>query len=461
MTQKIPGVVPLDLAPDSWAPRKTGVIAARRAPGSGVREAILRCEGDVWCLSLMVAPDPSEQVSWTDLDAVCTDLLGEPPQGVIGVARLYLTHLAPRERTQAVVSKSLWLLVPADPAAPASWSERGVITYDGLTVWDASAGGDTVRERRLLITAQPEHDQKLSTWSWIGTGPDLPLPPLARYLLNAAKLRHQVGVWRTGREPLFELRRRADAAISSLLPSPARSPSADERRIMLETAAARVKAIDELQTCQLGLIDGLTRLQEMRRTVEIAASNMGHIRPTTRPEGPFADDLALAEWFAQQLADDALYVDSAVQRASQIGGLVDQILERALRRRQEGINLGLTGALGAILMALTAIQAFQYTVQIPQPAKPALIALLGSFALLSSMIVANIVASRRRWAIALAHAAAGSVGATSAWLLVAIATGRSESLAITVALAGVGLALAVITSLSVAAAGRRRGSSPR
>ncbi|MFD4944084.1 CATRA conflict system CASPASE/TPR repeat-associated protein [Streptomyces sp. NPDC058409] len=457
MTEPVPALgYPVEPPAHSWEPREVGVLAARGRSGGGVRQAVLRREADTWCVSLVLAPDPDEQLGWADLDSLCTEVLGEPTEGVIGVARLYTAfHPARTPPPRQAVPAQVRQLVPAAPGAPASWPDHGARLDGGLTVWDASAAGEEEAERRLLVLCPEALRHESSATSWIGAGPDLPLSWFARYLLHAAKLRYQLRVWRAGREPLFALRRAADTAIAKLLPATPSSTSGVRSRVDVGAAMATTRTVDVLQWCQLGLIDGLTRLREVRRTVEIATGNMESLGAAGTGR-VFADDRALADWFLRQLDDDAHYVENAVQRADQIGALAGQLVERGLRRRQESLNLGLTGVVGAILMGLTAIQAFAYTVRVPHATVPALIALLGSFALASSMSVANIVTSRHRWTVVTGHVASGCMAASLIWLLVTVVEGGHAGLGFTAALSGIGLLAGLFVSIRLTRHRRRR-----
>ncbi|WP_405824466.1 CATRA conflict system CASPASE/TPR repeat-associated protein [Streptomyces sp. NBC_00838] len=456
MTDPVPALgYPVEPPAQSWEPRGEGVLAARGRSGGGVCQAVLRREADTWCVSLVLAPDPDEQLGWADLDSLCTEVLGEPTQGVIGVARLFTAFdpartPPPRQAVPAQVRR----LVPAAPGAPTSWPDHGARLEGGITVWDASAVGGDEAERRLLVLCPEALRHESSATGWIGAGPDLPLSWFARYLLHAAKLRYQLRVWHAGREPLFALRRAADTAIAELLPTTPSSASGAGSRVDVGAATATTRTVDALQWCQLGLIDGLTRLREVRRTVEIAIGNMESLGAADAGR-VFADDRELADWFLRQLDDDAHYVENAVQRADQIGSLAGQLAERGLRRRQEGLNLGLTGVVGAILMGLTAIQAFEYTVRVPPATVPALIALLGSFALASSMSVANIVTSRRRWTVVTGHVASGCMAASLIWLLVTVVEGGRAGPGLTAALAGIGLLAGLFVSLRMTRHRRR------
>ncbi|MGW7415853.1 CATRA conflict system CASPASE/TPR repeat-associated protein [Streptomyces sp. NPDC054863] len=78
----------------------------------------------------------------------------------------------------------------------------------------ASAADDTRGERRFGVVGCARGEAALSDWAWLGPGHVL--PPFAKYLLHAAKLRHQLRVWDGGRG-MQELRQEADSALPSLL----------------------------------------------------------------------------------------------------------------------------------------------------------------------------------------------------------------------------------------------------
>ncbi|MFI6504514.1 CATRA conflict system CASPASE/TPR repeat-associated protein [Nonomuraea typhae] len=436
MTRAVPG---LDLEPAEGA---TGLLAARTRAGGGVHQAVLRREHDVFCLSVMLEPDPAGGVGWTGLDRRWSEIMdtaGRPPPGVLGVARLFLARAADPATAELVRAR-----VPADPDAPDAWPERGTAVPGGFTVWEASAPHDGRVERRLVVLAAEHRDAELSAWTWIGAGREL--PRLARYLLHAAKLRYQVRVWEKG-QGFRRLRQEADATIQTLMeivsPSRQRDPSQAE---LVEAS----RELTSLQARELGLVDRSTRLREMCRTVDIAAANLAALSGEAALGGPFADDRELAEWFGRQLDDDATYLEAALLRSEQIGALLDRLVQRSRQRRQESVNLGLTGAVGAILMSLAAIQSLQYTVPLPAPVKPAVITVLGALALWVSLVVLRIVVPERRWARALVHAGSGAVAAALAWLVVSAAAGSGAGAGGTWLFAGLGFTAGALGSAALA-----------
>src|SRR5262249_42099509 len=93
------------------------------------------------------------------------------------------------------------------------WWTRAATTAAGFAVWEASPLVDSRVLRRIVVLGPADRDPELSAWVW-STG-DPAAPPFARYLLHAAKLRHQVRVWNQGRE-LARLRGRIADSVARL-----------------------------------------------------------------------------------------------------------------------------------------------------------------------------------------------------------------------------------------------------
>jgi hypothetical protein len=369
-----------------------GAFAARTRPGEGVYQAVLRCEHDVFCLSVMMEPERGAGIGWADLERQWTGATGPPSSGTLGVAKLLIgpDTVSPRKEVRG------------------DWRAATTVPQ-GFAVWDAAAPDDVGAERRMVVLGA--QDTELSAWTWISTGRQL--PPLAKYLLHAAKLRYQARIWRAA-DSFRQVRHEADATIKRLLVAVSPANRKDPGQAELVNAS---RELVSLQARELGLVDRSTRLREMSRTVEIAGANLAAYG------GLFAEDRELAEWFRDQLDDDATYLEAALRRTEQIGALIDQLVQRNRQRRQDSVNLGLTGAIGAILMSLAAIQSLQYTVPLPAAVKPAVISTLGLLALWVSLLVVRIVVPERRWSSVLVHTGFGLLTAALAWVVAAVVAG--------------------------------------
>lgn len=426
MTQPIT-VTGLSVEPLGWdgPAGQSGVLAARTRPGPGVHQAVLRREHDTFCLTVMREPAPEDGVSWAELDrqwseAIDEETIGGASTGVIGVARLFLARLVDPAATPAP-DAALAEAVRGAPLADAeagTW-ERGVRVAEGFAVWEASDRADDRVARRIVVVAAADCDAELSAWTW--TRGDQEMTPFAKYLLHAAKLRYQLRVWGDG-QGFRQLRRETDDTVRTLLSMVLTSAQRQRPLNQVELLDASAQLVS-LQARELGLVQRASSLREMRRTVDIAASNLVALTGDTQLKGLFADDRALAGWFAQQLDDDATYLEAARDRAREVGAFIDQLVRRGQQQRQERFNLGLTGLIGAIVMSLAAIQSLQYPVPLPGPVKPAVVTALGTLALFVSLVVLRLAVPERRWPLALAQIGFGLTAAALTWVGVSTVAG--------------------------------------
>jgi len=394
----------------------------------------------------MLAPEPSAGISWHQLDQRWSAAAWDtPPEAVLGEARLYLALLGCDHDTRAAdgsgrgsapgrsesrnivrsAAQTMCAAMPASPAAREWWWRRATATRQGFALWEASSPEDSRRERRIAVIAAEERETAVSEWVW--TRGDAVLPPFGRYLLHAAKIRYELRVHASGQE-VRKLRDQADTRCNELLGLLARKDkpgSAPDSEDSLIVASTRLVAV---QAGSAGLIQAATGLREMRRTVQIATANMAAALGSGAAEvGPLADDRRLADWFAQQLDDDALYLEAARERIRDVAAVTATVVQDRLqrrqedaRRRQERFNLLQTAIIGAVIVGLTAVQALGYQLPLPGPVKPPVIAALGAIALLLASIVVRLTLSSGRQPLAwLSYTAAGLTVAALTWLAVA------------------------------------------
>lgn len=240
----------------------------------------------------------------------------------------------------------------------------------------------------------------MGRWAWLGDRRDLPW--LGRYLWQVAHLNYHYEVWARAAPHIRAARRRAETTVQQVLDAVA--PTHGNERLEEPDLVAASQTLARLRADSVGLTYTSSQMREMHRAVMSAVANIAALRTESGSGvadtgGLFAADRELAAWFAQQLDDDLEYVNASERRANQVVEQVHQLLaqhrqqrdERLQREqaamqeqrewfqaRQERVNLALTGAIGAILMVLAAIQSFQYTVPVPPVVKPAVIAMLGA-----------------------------------------------------------------------------------
>jgi predicted nucleotide-binding protein len=285
------------------------VLAAQERPDADC-QAFLRRHHDVLNLSVVLAapaaaaPPASGHSWWRDLDTQWSFLSEPLTADLIGEARLYLAG------TATPPGPHLDDLLPA-AARIGHWQRDRAGTDGPLAFWEAPPWARDRALRRLVLSfgADREAHDRASRWAWSDGG--TAIPPLARYLLHAAKLRYLYRVWRrdASTHDLAAAIRSLVAGIRQASPAGDGDDGiADELR--LRAADARLMAAD---------------LRELRHAAEIAEHNMGLVITSAdllAPAGPFADDRNLARNFLVGLDDELRYLDIAAGRADEATNLL-------------------------------------------------------------------------------------------------------------------------------------------
>jgi predicted nucleotide-binding protein len=244
-------------------------------------QAILRRHHDVLNLSIVLAgPEGTSAPAsghswWQDLDSQWSFLSDRVAATMLGEARIYLARSAARP------GRGLDELLPA-AARVSHWELSRAATEGGLAVWEASPWTDGRTLRRLVLAFDDEAQTHELASSWAWSRGDVAIPPLARYLLQAAKLRARYREWRSGAD------------------GPDHARQSEPPPIRLRTAD----------------------LRSLRQSVEIAEHNMGLVVGSAgllAPEGPFADDLNLARWLRARLEDSLSYLAIAADLETETG----------------------------------------------------------------------------------------------------------------------------------------------
>ena len=186
-----------DLSPTSVP---GGVVAALGRTGPGVHQAVLRRLREVIVLSVVRSPAEGDPCGWPELKWAWEKVTRPPSQGVIGMVRILQARLA--DPTAELDPTALGSVVAKAAGTPGLWSATGVIrqveTLGPFATWEIvglspPADWDARAERRLVVLAQADRDDRLSAWTWSRGTPEL--APFANYLLHAAKVRYGLRVW--------------------------------------------------------------------------------------------------------------------------------------------------------------------------------------------------------------------------------------------------------------------------
>jgi hypothetical protein len=418
--------LPEDLPADCAVDRDPLVVLAarRRVVPGAIHEALAYRVHDVIAVSVLQAPN-SDSIGWRALDARWTGMRPLPPAGAMETVRIYVGQWPAGRlfgRLRGSMVRRAELVAGQVPGADgADWSGSWCHTADGLLLWELPAAppeSAAAGDRRMLAMSETRDEPAMDRWTWFSEG--LVLPPLTRYLLHAAKLRHQRAVLAESLPHLRNARRRTEDGCG-MLAMLLRTDDPPVQEVLTAT-----ETLGLVRTERGGLIAAWADANDMAQTVRAARTNMvSALGPALRcqPTGPIEVDREIADWMADQLATELTYLDSAQRKADELGRLAAAVIDRRQRQRQEALALLQTSVLGALLMALAAIQSFEYKVPLPGSMMAPLIALLATAALVlpaAALHWPDRSSPHRpaRWRYV---TTAGGLGATIGWLAVSTA----------------------------------------
>ena len=420
-----------------------------------MHQAVLRRLREVAVLSVVRSPAPDDRCGWPELDQAWETVVRPPTPGVLGSARILQARLA--DPAAALNPTDLGPGVAAATGMAGAWSATGVLRQakplGPFAMWEVldplpRTDWDTRTERRLVVVAPADRDDWLSAWTWSRGTPEL--APFATYLLHAAKVRYGLRVWAAAADRA--LRSEVEREIGPLLQLTEKVADSGREPDVSALSAASARLV-RLQAGELGLVVRTSRLREMRRSVEIAERNMAAYVGSEEPTGLFADDAALAGWAVRQLDNDATYLEAALDRARSVAPLVDQLVRRGVQDRRERFNLGLTGLIGAVLMALAAMQTLRLEFTLPKPLLGGVVCGLAALALLVPVLLLRQAAPGRVWSALLVCVGVGLLAATVPWIALTVAAHASGTAtsALMIVSWGVGAALsgAALAGLSL------------
>ena len=380
MHEPVDRIAPVDFPRDLASGGRFQVLASRESAGPGIRQALLFGIHDVVGFLAVIAPRSARswRTSWEAWAAAAPEWDPESaPPAVIGTAVIHLGLIPAscevRGKAQYPPAELLRTLLPKGRQAdfPTGWT----LTPDGFRVAEFGIGTtDLPRARNLVLLAPADKEADLDQWAWSSARE---LPPFTRYLLHCAKVRHQFGIYRSGRQ-FRAARERVEQTIDNLMRL--NTDDADLHQLM---RAQQALAAQEADTG--GLITSMARIRAMTRTVEIAAANMRAAVPEFSADhgsSPvFEQDGLDAAWLRDMLLDDAEYLQATLDRAVQVSRLVGTRVEQRQTRFQQQLTLLQTSVIGAILMALAVSQTLQYKLPLAGPLQPPVIAVLAAVAL--------------------------------------------------------------------------------
>lgn len=359
MTQQVDGLPGAELPqPEALsAPVTHKVLAFQQSQGS-IRQAVLRQVHDVLNLSVALAQPAPEgrrprlrgrrltgnrpaalpsqrRLGWADYAAMWARASQPQTSALLGEAQLFLARTPPgrtgRIAATAELGQALDPLIPYRDDRPPPW-KWGITTTAGYALWDMGlAAADTGAVREIVLVAPADQDDELSAWAWSDRTPAM--PPFARYLMHAAKLRYEARLldsWHGAASPARDIDGLAAELNVTLEPGKPVPGSAE----LLSSLRSRLRA----EEARLKLLE--TDLADLGETVSIAQRNLAAqpgCGPADGPVGLFAADQSLARWLTGQINSDRYYLQVQLDRTKSVREFVTEELEQV---RGQGTDPG-------------------------------------------------------------------------------------------------------------------------
>jgi hypothetical protein len=434
MTEPLDGTgtpVAFPAAPPEAGPLRL-LAFARHPSESMLYSAFLFAEHDTVGLVAAIAPNDQDprMRSWDQLVQAWRRGVGVtlPPAGLLGEV-IVLTGLAgmasPLARFFGAGSESVDDSVrkAAIAALGQPW-ESAAVTASGIRVYGFARADPAARGQTYCLMAEQSAVATLDQWAWARQG-YWGLAPFTRLCLHAAKLSYEEAVHRAAKSVSA-----ATAQIDSAVVDIVRTASGwtEASPVQPRELLAMDTHLRLLQQQLHGLGWSVTRLRDLRETVNIALSNLRRYLPEVvarvgDADDPFTQLVDRATLLGRQIDHDINYLQDLQERARAAHEYVRLLVDHGGRQRSERLTLLQTSVIGALLTALATIQALTYKVPLAAPVQGPVIAMLGAVAFALPVALA-------RWTGTLSRSvpyrwpdqvATGLIGLGLGWFAVSVA----------------------------------------
>jgi predicted nucleotide-binding protein len=347
----LPGTI-LPARKDIGLTAADGVLAIKQNQ-LAVRQAVLRRAHDVLNVSVALAqlapegrtehsprqlawirsgPGPARnRMGWADYAALWAQADRPQHDALLGETHLFLARTLPSRTgpvaARAELGQAIEQLLPYREDRGQHWWRRGSTTSAGYAVWDTGLAPDTGTIREIVVVAPADRDKELSGWAWSDGTPAM--PPFARYLMHAGKLRYEarlLDAWHEARSPGQDTETLL-AELESVLDPGKHGPDSAER---LDSLWDRLRAEER----RLASVDG--ELARLEQTISLAQRNLLNQPDCDEVDGRagmFAADQSLAKSLAGQTGSDRAYLAIDL---SQVKSAEARAAEESRRLRASG-----------------------------------------------------------------------------------------------------------------------------
>lgn len=243
--------------------------------------------------------------------------------------------------------------------------EASDIVQPGIALWDMemSAG------RTIVALAGEEQPPCLAEWCWLSSANDDD-GKLVRYFMHASKIRYEIGMFRSEIDDLRSRERELDEGLAELFALHERFEESATGAGELIDAQSR---LSRAQGDAAGLLISITRLRDLRQTVQIGIHNLRAHEPTQMAGAPatmspFARDLELARWLDGRVSSEITYLESSRERIAEAQALTDlrmKQLQASHAQRANWLSVLQTSLVASLLGVFTVSSALGAPVTVP------------------------------------------------------------------------------------------------
>ena len=335
-------------APEELGPPADGTLAVKESQ-TAVRQAVLRRAHDVLNLSVAMAqpapegrpgrsrgqfasirlkPGPTgRRLGWADYASLWAQASQQQVGALLGEAHLFLARTLPGRTgpvaATAELGEALGELLPYREDRARHWWRRGTTTSAGYAVWDTGLAPDTGGLREVVVVAPADRDAELSGWVWSDRTPAM--PPLARYLMHAGKLRYEarlLDAWHqagSSNEDIDALVAELEVTVKAGKRGPVSAMLLDSVRSRLRTEERRLTSLD-------------ADLARLELTVSVAQRNLLNQPGCEAADGRglFTADQSLADQLTRQVSTDRGYLAIELNQAKRAAARAIEELRQML-----------------------------------------------------------------------------------------------------------------------------------
>ncbi|HEY4796524.1 MAG TPA: CATRA conflict system CASPASE/TPR repeat-associated protein [Mycobacterium sp.] len=412
---ELPDTLPTD---DAWFR-----LLAAKTDSDARNTAIMFTAHDVAAVVVRLRPPANETDGadiWTGLSRAWRNAAGdEQLTGALGAVHVFTGFGDHSAAALAIEATAIARKVQADHAG--SGLELSAVIEPGIAVWDMEVPWG----RSIVTLADRDTAAVLDEWCWLTGGND-DLGRFVRYFMHASKLRFEVSVFQRGISELREQEHKLDADLTEMFALHQQFESEGVSTGQLIDAQSR---LGRDQGEAAGLLISITRLRDLRQTVEIAAHNLrayqpDDVEPAPSTMSPFARELALADWLAHRVQHEIAYLESCRERVGEAQKLTElrlQQISAAQGRTANLLTVLQTGLLGALLGAFSISNTLGAKFSVPTSVRAAMMAFVASVAFLLPVLALRWT-NRYAWP---ELTGAGIIGAAAGWLCAVLLSSRA------------------------------------